>query len=427
MGTPLQLTGQQHAHSPATSHQQKLSILTDQDPNIMKRNNSKESNNIQNPVVFMRSICANHKHDQPVKKEHIDLENTGIVTRSKSNTAKYTDKENRCLCFTTFDEKSVLKGSTRAHRVRGDVNKRITCYNTAPVQRDFKQSVQSEEIYPLVQSHGTSYSLVQSRDLLYPMVQLHGNLYPLQASKRFKPSLNLDWKYRSLGLEYKEHYLHLDAEILYLSIRLLDNFLDKVKISVNKIQLAAITALWLTSKYDSEKTRVLKMTKLLRLCENVYSQKDMLYMEEKLLKSTNFQFNLGQPMVFVHYYLDTNAESTSEMVNTCNYLLDVLLLNSDFASATPSRLAAGAVYTAFYLNNKQNNYNNMNCTLFYKVQDIIQINTAMLSELDKDILKLGYGGGGKGFLKPPREWSYIVMRRGEEKNAIKSLMYNWDT
>nr|CAD7457220.1 unnamed protein product [Timema tahoe] len=161
----------------------KLSILTDQDPNIMKRNNSKDSNNTQNPVVFMRSICANHKHEQPVKKEHIDLENTGIVTRSKSNTAKYTDKENRCLCFTTFDEKSVLKGSTRTHRVRGDVNKRITCYNTAPVQRDFKQSVQSEEIYPLVQSHGTSYSLVQSRDLLYPMVQLHGNLYPLQGKK----------------------------------------------------------------------------------------------------------------------------------------------------------------------------------------------------------------------------------------------------
>nr|CAD7399862.1 unnamed protein product [Timema cristinae] len=183
----------------------KLSILTDQDPNIMKRNNSKASNNTQNPVVFMRSICANHKHEKPVKKEHIDIENTGIVTRSKSsNTAKYTDKENRCLCFTTFDEKSVLKESTRTHRVRGDVNKRITCYNTAPVQRDFKQSVQSEEIYPLVQSHGTSYSLVQSHELLYPMVQRHGNLYPLQASKRFKPSLNLDWKYRSLGSEYKE-------------------------------------------------------------------------------------------------------------------------------------------------------------------------------------------------------------------------------
>nr|CAD7399863.1 unnamed protein product [Timema cristinae] len=125
------------------------------------------------------------------------------------------------------------------------------------------------------------------------------------------------------------------------------------------------------------------MTKLLRLCENVYSQKDMLYMEEKLLKSTNFQFNLGQPMVFVHYYLDADAESTSEMVNTCNYLLDVLLLNSDFASVTPSRLAAGAVYTAFSLNNKQNKYKNRNCTRFYQVQDIIQINKAMLSELDK--------------------------------------------
>ena len=68
-----------------------------------------------------------------------------------------------------------------------------------------------------------------------------------------------------------------------MTVDIIDSFLSKTEINKKQFQLLGITALWISAKYV-EVYQVPKMSNLVYISDNAYSQKDILEMESKIIK-----------------------------------------------------------------------------------------------------------------------------------------------
>lgn len=88
--------------------------------------------------------------------------------------------------------------------------------------------------------------------------------------------------------------LHLNHETIYLSVKIVDHYLSKVKCSKSMLQLLGSTAVLIASKFDSRLCPPMKS--FLYVCDNTYSKEQMIEMERQVL--SKIDFNLGMPLSY---------------------------------------------------------------------------------------------------------------------------------
>jgi len=132
-------------------------------------------------------------------------------------------------------------------------------------------------------------------------------------------------------------------ETLYLTINVIDRYLEKSQVSRPRLQLVGVTALLIAAKY--EEIYPPQLHDLLYICANAYSKTDILKMEEIMLKALNYQITIPSAHAFLVRYLKA-AHADKRIVQLSSYLLDGTLQSYNLLHYLPSQLAAAAVLIA---------------------------------------------------------------------------------
>lgn len=150
-------------------------------------------------------------------------------------------------------------------------------------------------------------------------------------------SILIDWLIE-VHLKFK-----LVPETLYLTVNLIDRYLQRRQVSRPKLQLVGVTALLIASKY--EEIYPPELRDLVFICDTAYSKNEILDMEETILKALEYQITISSAHAFLVRFLKA-AHADKKMVQLSCYILDGTLQSYNLLHYLPSQLAAASVLIA---------------------------------------------------------------------------------
>ncbi|CCK68712.1 B-type cyclin CLB4 KNAG_0B02690 [Huiozyma naganishii CBS 8797] len=155
---------------------------------------------------------------------------------------------------------------------------------------------------------------------------------------------NLNWTYRKELVDWlvKVHErFQLLPETLFLTINIMDRFLSKKQVTLNRFQLVGITALLIASKY--EEINYPTLADICHILDNEYTKRDILQAEKFMIDTLEFEIGWPGPMSFLrkisradfyHYEIRTFAK----------YFLESVLMEPQLVASPISWIAAGAYF-----------------------------------------------------------------------------------
>lgn len=169
----------------------------------------------------------------------------------------------------------------------------------------------------------------------------------LETSYKIKPQYlsetGLKSKMRTILVDWLiqvHHRFQLLQETLYLTIIILDRFLQSCTIPRAKLQLAGVTAMLIASKY--EEMYAPEVTDFEYITDKAFTAKQILSMEILMLKTLDF--NLGCPLPL--HFLRRNSKAgqvDAEQHTLAKYLMELSLIDYDMCHVSPSKLAAASL------------------------------------------------------------------------------------
>ncbi|NWH68163.1 CCNB2 protein, partial [Geococcyx californianus] len=133
---------------------------------------------------------------------------------------------------------------------------------------------------------------------------------------------------------------HLLQETLYMSVAVIDRFLQSHPVSRNKLQLVGVTALFLAAKYEEILSP--DIADFVYITDYTYTSDEVREMEIMILKELNF--NLGRPLP-IHFLRRASkaGEADAKQHTLAKYLMELTLLDYDMVHHRPSEIAAAAL------------------------------------------------------------------------------------
>ena len=140
----------------------------------------------------------------------------------------------------------------------------------------------------------------------------------------------------------------LMVETLYLTVNLIDRYLEKESITRNKLQLVGVTAMFLASKY--EEIYAPECRDFVYISDKAYTREQILAMEGLMLSKLNFQLTTPNALVFLKRFakvagIATTPRSTTELLVVAPDPL-VPFANSAYAGTQRYDLQPGASLVA---------------------------------------------------------------------------------
>lgn len=133
----------------------------------------------------------------------------------------------------------------------------------------------------------------------------------------------------------------LVPETLYLTVNLIDRYLERAEVSRPKLQLVGVTSLLVASKY--EEIYPPELRDLVYICDRAYTRQDIIEMEEAILKTLNYNVTIPSAHAFLVRYLKA-GHADKKIVQLSCYILDGTLQSYSLLDFLPSQLAAAAVF-----------------------------------------------------------------------------------
>ena len=132
-------------------------------------------------------------------------------------------------------------------------------------------------------------------------------------------------------------------ETIYLTINILDRFLDVCQISRQKLQLVGITAMLIASKYEEIYAPEIK--DFIYVTDKAYDKEEILEMEGKMLLALNFNLAATSPNRFLERYAKVhNIDEKAFML--AKYLIELSLIEYKMLKYSASNIACSAIYLA---------------------------------------------------------------------------------
>jgi len=132
----------------------------------------------------------------------------------------------------------------------------------------------------------------------------------------------------------------LRPETLFLTVQLIDRYLDTQMTAQHHLQLVGVTALMIAAKFEEVHPPQIK--EYVFVTDKAYSQDEILKMEVCMLKALKFQICCPTPMQFFEKYQAVNG-CTDTHRHLALYLLELTLVDYKMLKYTPSHLAAAAL------------------------------------------------------------------------------------
>ncbi|XP_066274258.1 G2/mitotic-specific cyclin-B-like isoform X2 [Branchiostoma lanceolatum] len=133
---------------------------------------------------------------------------------------------------------------------------------------------------------------------------------------------------------------HLLQETLFLTVDIIDRFLQVQSVSRSKLQLVGVTAMLIASKY--EEMYAPEVADFVYITDNAYTKSQIRSMEILILKNLNF--NLGKPLPLHFLRRNSKAGQVDAQKHTlAKYLMEMSLVDYDMIQYNPSQIAAAAL------------------------------------------------------------------------------------
>ena len=136
-------------------------------------------------------------------------------------------------------------------------------------------------------------------------------------------------------------------ETLFITLNIIDRYLSKQIIERKYFQLLGITAMFIASKYEEIYSP--EMKDYIYMTDNSYTKKQMLQMENDILKTIEFNITIPTPLRFVELlqqFLNLNTKN----IYMCQYLIELAVMNYKMIKYSPLLIATCAVYLEKKLN-----------------------------------------------------------------------------
>ncbi|KAI8849719.1 cyclin-like protein [Chytridium lagenaria] len=156
----------------------------------------------------------------------------------------------------------------------------------------------------------------------------------------------LQWKMRAILVDWLvevHHKFRLLPETLYMTVNIIDRFLSLRVVSLVKLQLVGVTAMFIAAKYEEVVPPSVK--NFIYMADNGYTDEEILKAERYVLAVLDFNLQYPSPMSFLrrcskaeHYDIQTRT--------LAKYLMEISLVDHRFLDVPPSLVAAGGLYLA---------------------------------------------------------------------------------
>eukprot|EP00934_Nitzschia_sp_Nitz4_P000481 Nitzschia sp. Nitz4//scaffold101_size76361//49267//50567//NITZ4_005606-RA/size76361-augustus-gene-0.14-mRNA-1//-1//CDS//3329532170//481//frame0 len=183
---------------------------------------------------------------------------------------------------------------------------------------------------------------VQDMYIHFREKEVHTSVRPLYMENQ--PHINermrsilVDWLVE-VHLKFK-----LVPETLYLTINIIDRYLQRKEVSRPKLQLVGVTALLIAAKY--EEIYPPELRDLVYICDRAYTRPEIIEMEEKILRTLEYNITIPSAHAFLVRFLKA-AHADKRIVQLSCYILDGTLQSYNLLHYLPSQLAAAAVFIA---------------------------------------------------------------------------------
>ena len=267
---------------------------------------------------------------------------------------------------------AIARGSRSGGTLNPQPRKKRSRQPTKKVEHAADEDVADEVLTPDWEARGVRADQgrgpSQSRDaevdqaVVPYLTEIHRHYRETEGLKHASPSYmskqaDINVKMRSILIDWLvEVHLHFELmpETLYLTVNLIDRFLEKEQIMRSKLQLVGVTAMFVASKYEEirgndPRSHLPSVLSFVHISDYGYTRDDILRMEGLMLARLNFQLTAPNAFVFVKRFakvagIATTPRSTTELL--ANYLVELTLQDYKMLKYLPSLICASAVYLA---------------------------------------------------------------------------------
>lgn len=135
----------------------------------------------------------------------------------------------------------------------------------------------------------------------------------------------------------------LKAETLFLTVNLIDRFLERVRVERNKLQLVGVTAMMLASKY--EEIYPPQVADFAYITDKAVSKAEILEMEFHFIKVLDFNLQTTSSFCFLQRLLQL-SEMDERLASLSQYLIELPLIEYRMLKYSPSNVACSALFLA---------------------------------------------------------------------------------
>jgi len=135
----------------------------------------------------------------------------------------------------------------------------------------------------------------------------------------------------------------LRLETLYLTVNIIDRFLERRAVSRTKLQLVGCTAMLIASKY--EEIYAPEVRDFVYISDKAYTRDQILAMESIMLNTLGFNLTVPSALRFGERFLKV-AYASPETTSCAKYLMELTLQESKFLKFIPSTIAASSLRLA---------------------------------------------------------------------------------
>lgn len=157
---------------------------------------------------------------------------------------------------------------------------------------------------------------------------------------------HLEWHLRGVLVDWliEVHTrFHLLPETIFLAINIIDRFLSARVVTLEKLQLVGITAMFIASKYEEVLSPHVSNFK--HVADDGFEEEEILKAERFVLQALNYDLSYPNPMNFLRRI--SKADNYDIQTRTLGkYLLEISLLDHNLMAYRPSHIAAASMYLA---------------------------------------------------------------------------------
>jgi G2/mitotic-specific cyclin 1/2 len=167
---------------------------------------------------------------------------------------------------------------------------------------------------------------------------------------------DLEWKMRGILVDWLievHNRFHLLPETLFLAVNIIDRFLSRKVVRLDRLQLIGVTGMFIASKYEEVLSP--HVASFRHVADDGFSEAEILSAERWVLASLDYDLSYPNPMNFLRRI--SKADNYDIHTRTLGkYLMEISLLDHRFMGYLPSHIAAASMYLARMVLEEVNGY-----------------------------------------------------------------------